>query len=650
MKSAMNVKFVALLIVCISLLSRAYVSPLRLNKHHTLSRSPFVLSESPDSPVDDIKRIGEIKALVDGLNRGNIKGEEFSEKVLQKDKVILDMRSAEDMELDTSAIIGMTMAGLVIGGLSDGAFFSGGAPVLPIAGGLSLGGLGYYSIFLASDAELEGATLIARNIFGKSVVVAKRSIAKSYKSTVDGIKNDIETKIENTATYIKNIPSSIQSAINKKVEDTVNDIKAVPANIQGATTKKAKETQEKIQKFPTYVSDLAIKKVEETSNKIEESIEKAKDDTIESIVNFPTSVSNAAVGAVDEVKQSALKKVENVKKSTIGKFETLVQKIIPAEQKVAKETTKPVESKVSEVVPKKIIEDVLPPSSEVSATIGVAVAGKAKVPPAAAEAVDGGLFGFLNKSPAPVIAKKPTIEPTKPPVKPVTAAPVNPVKPVTAAPVRPAASKVAAKSYGGSLYGSLKEKPISAPFATEKNQVAAPAAPGKKAEEKKADSGPFSLFGKPAEKKAEPVPAAAKAAPAAAAKAAPATAAKAAPTPIVTAKPTPAPTPALRLVGVQPSKQVAPGPVTTSAASLSESAVKKINQVSNNNQAAIKQLDELVRSYDSGNLTSENFYKELLKITGGSKSVAFDIFPELIGSLPRGERKSILNRYLQQFL
>ena len=104
----------------------------------------------------------------------------------------------------------------------------------------------------------------------------------------------------------------------------------------------------------------------------------------------------------------------------------------------------------------------------------------------------------------------------------------------------------------------------------------------------------------------------------------------------------------------QEAAEAAPAPKKeeskAQAATLSASALKKISQVSGNNQQAIKELDALVRKYSNGAMTAEGFYKELLKICGGSKDIAFDIFPELIGSLPRGESKSRLSQFFSQYM
>lgn len=63
--------------------------------------------------------------------------------------------------------------------------------------------------------------------------------------------------------------------------------------------------------------------------------------------------------------------------------------------------------------------------------------------------------------------------------------------------------------------------------------------------------------------------------------------------------------------------------------------------------AGISEIDASLLSYQSGSLAADGVYKQLVK-TVGSKDEAYEIFPYIIGSLEKGDKKTILNRYYQQ--
>ena len=79
---------------------------------------------------------------------------------------------------------------------------------------------------------------------------------------------------------------------------------------------------------------------------------------------------------------------------------------------------------------------------------------------------------------------------------------------------------------------------------------------------------------------------------------------------------------------------------------LSESAKKAIASYPVSLKA-VEAIDNALVKYNEGSLTAEDTYRQLIASLD-SKDAAFAVFPDVIGSLPRGEKKSALNRYYQQ--
>lgn len=63
--------------------------------------------------------------------------------------------------------------------------------------------------------------------------------------------------------------------------------------------------------------------------------------------------------------------------------------------------------------------------------------------------------------------------------------------------------------------------------------------------------------------------------------------------------------------------------------------------------AGISAIDSSLVSYQGGTLAADGVYKQLIQALG-SKDEAYEVFPYIIGSLEKGDKKTILNRYYQQ--
>jgi len=61
----------------------------------------------------------------------------------------------------------------------------------------------------------------------------------------------------------------------------------------------------------------------------------------------------------------------------------------------------------------------------------------------------------------------------------------------------------------------------------------------------------------------------------------------------------------------------------------------------------VVQLDELLQAYLDGKASGDAILRQLI-YTAGSRDAALQIFPEIIGSLPAGEKRKSLNDFYQQ--
>jgi len=85
----------------------------------------------------------------------------------------------------------------------------------------------------------------------------------------------------------------------------------------------------------------------------------------------------------------------------------------------------------------------------------------------------------------------------------------------------------------------------------------------------------------------------------------------------------------------------------TPTANLSGMIVKKITSIRTITTTAVTDIDRAVGNYSNGKSSPDQLYREL-SISLGSKDAAFQVLPDLVGSLPKGSLKSALFNYYQQ--
>jgi membrane protein involved in colicin uptake len=98
------------------------------------------------------------------------------------------------------------------------------------------------------------------------------------------------------------------------------------------------------------------------------------------------------------------------------------------------------------------------------------------------------------------------------------------------------------------------------------------------------------------------------------------------------------------------TKQMAPTPVSSSSSSSSSSSLpKNLVSVITKSKGNVSKVEEAIKQFNDGKIQNEQFCKAVIGAMG-STDAAVGVLPDIIGALPRGDRKSKLNQYYQQQL
>ena len=96
------------------------------------------------------------------------------------------------------------------------------------------------------------------------------------------------------------------------------------------------------------------------------------------------------------------------------------------------------------------------------------------------------------------------------------------------------------------------------------------------------------------------------------------------------------------------TKQMAPTPVSSSSSS-SSSLPKNLVSIITKSKGNVSKVEEAIMQFNDGKIQNEQFCKAVIGAMG-STDAAVGVLPDIIGALPRGDRKSKLNQYYQQQL
>ena len=268
---------------------------------------------------------------------------------------------------------------------------------------------------------------------------------------------------------------------------------------------------------------------------------------------------------------------------------------------------KPIQKESPQSVQKLSVTKTNNASTTKSAPAVVTKAGGAsatKAPPPVAKVESAGFFSFLGKKPEATVSASLNAPAGKSQPNKVETKKAEPVKASEAKRTEPV-------SYSGSLYGSrISSKSSVAPVSK------SPEAPVASAKTTKVETTDM--------KKAEPVKVQSKA---------------------IEVKLV---EPAVKTPAPVVSKAPVASAKTTNSISLSSAAVKAITSVTSD-PTAVTKIDAALKGFETNTVGTESLFKTIVTVLG-SKDDALAVLPYCIGSLPRGDQKTSLNNYYQQFV
>ena len=386
----------------------------------------------------------------------------------------------------------------------------------------------------------------------------------------------------------------VASEVNGKPSELVKGLIGKPTAALGVSIKlyfvnKATEIKEAILAVPGNVKKAVQKKI---------------DETVADIKAIPTNTQIAAQKAVDDAQKAAVKRVED----TIADIKAIPSNTQKAISQRAEDLTeaaiKQLEKTTAEIVsfPERTVSEVQKSVERMTESIEKDINAKLSA------------VGLIDSPSAPAPAPKPKSPPSKSADPASKAAPALPPKAPAPKATTPSGGFFGLGASKPSVPASVKPAPTPAPPKAQA-QAQAVTAEAKKAN----DAVKKRLQQEAAMKRFAELEAAKKAS---------------------AAKPKPAP-------AAPAPKAAAPAPVTAPLAkskSLSQNAVKVLTNTGAQ-PAAISRVDEAVDKYLAGSIGPEGLY-QAVKAAVGNSSV-FSVFPDVVGSLPRGERKSKLNEWFQ---
>ena len=89
--------------------------------------------------------------------------------------------------------------------------------------------------------------------------------------------------------------------------------------------------------------------------------------------------------------------------------------------------------------------------------------------------------------------------------------------------------------------------------------------------------------------------------------------------------------------------------VAAPASPVSSSLPKNLVAIIAKNKGDVAKVETAIKQFNEGKIQNEKFCKDIVD-SMGNIDAAVAVLPDIIGSLPRGDRKSTLNQYFQQQL
>lgn len=568
-------------------------------------------------PEEFAKDVGK---LVNGLSEGTIPPNEFEYLITEKTEAFSQKQKEQDQELRLASVIGSSIIGLSTGAVAD--IYVPGDIVLPVVSAVVLGGGAYY---IATDKDDSTAKEALYNYVGKNTIIAGDIAKEKLNDFVEGQKKAAEKKKQDVIDYFKSIPRRTQQAffdaidgakasVVKKLVRTRDRILAYPSEVVKGVQRKAVEAVEDVFAAPLRIQRLAVKKVE---------------DFKEEVTSFPKKVVNDVVNVI---------KPEKVSEEEVTKAVQAVDKIFKSANEVPPPTIVPQEENVVDKLAGKIpFLSSLGLSQPRSTAAAKPEAKTQAIPKTAAKKIEVkesifATFGLEQK------------EKTKPEPSPNTTPSKSP--PTTSA--KPTEKPSLFASLG--LIGDKSApKPVVPPASSSKVTTPTPtSAP------EKPTIGSFFSFGKSTSDKSstnslKPVTTTSR--PSVATSKKPTTTIKK-PTIIINTNADAEVKPEVKKVAVPVAP--APAPITAPVAAPAPLAIKQLSsdavatlKKAKASESTIGEIDQALIDFNNGKLSSDQLYSATTQVLR-SKDKAFEVLPYLVGSLPRGPRKTALNNFYQQ--
>ena len=148
-------------------------------------------------------------------------------------------------ELTIATGLGGFVVGLFTGGISDGVFFDGDAPWLPIVGSILLGG----GTFYVSGLEENFIAELSKDLLGKPIITTRNSITQKIRNQIQSVKSSVTRKVDEIVTDVTNIPNKINQARINAIEGAKKSSVQAVDNLKTAIVKKVDNTVSEVSFF-----------------------------------------------------------------------------------------------------------------------------------------------------------------------------------------------------------------------------------------------------------------------------------------------------------------------------------------------------------------------------------------------------------------
>ncbi len=297
--------------------------------------------KKPAAPLD------KVASLIKDLEAGQKPGTEATRKILEEEAKLKKIKLDEFNYLGTGTVVGGTTLGLILGSIvaiqNVGAL---GADVtnigiVVVAFAAFLGGGSYAAYFTKQAQNLDlpenvfgsGATLskLVTDLLGRPTIKNFESVQKKTLDKIYGVKNEIETTVEDTKTSIVTFPDTVKAGIDIKVEETKAEAKA-----------ELERTKERLKAAPGELVEVSKNTVNQVAFDLKEAAIRATEQQVEDLKTLPTRT-------VEGVKASAKSTADNLVNDIKNAPSAIVVGIKNEVEAIPTKAQKAVESQINDI-------------------------------------------------------------------------------------------------------------------------------------------------------------------------------------------------------------------------------------------------------------------------------------------------------------